>query len=649
MKERIGNQEADCTSCRLCELKCPAEIKLDRLVRLHRYLENKRGSHGSMFLTMGLLSRDSSWEYEEGEISEESDIVYFPGCTPLYDIAFKTVEEQPYGNYSTMGRERKYSQIGLAGLKLLNKMNIKPRMVTVCCGHDQYYTGMLDEVEIQSSRLKDAIGNAKLIVTPCAECRHMLADVHGLPAVHISELLADRADDLGLERTGLKVMYHDPCRLGRVSGIYDDPRDLISLAAELSEFKNKREEAICCGVSSWVNCNRASKEQRESKIKEFEDSDADYLVVSCPKCAMHLDCLYFEEGDEGRERDKPNIIDLSELLAISAGIYSIQEMGESRFRSRGKVDGPVEPNRVKRDPIRHIDDELTEDLFDCSTCFQCVEVCEVGHLTPHLIEDLRSFFTMKQLNPEKHKIMLEKVSSTGNPFGEEEGYSKVDASAELIFFPGCTAAYRMKGIYDGTRHLLDEMGVSYEIPEGMVCCGSPLMRIGYDAEEVKSKNLDILDRKVLVSCAGCHAALANDYEGVEVEHFVEFLASRIGEMNLKPLHMKIMYHDPCHLGREFGIYDEPRRIIGSIPDVELVEFSENRENSRCCGGGGGLRSWNPDKAAELAKERMREAEEMGVDAVVSACPFCKLNLQAVTQIEVLDITELLCRSISFGE
>ena len=649
MKKRIGNQEADCTSCRRCEAECPSDIKLDRLVRLHRYLEDKRGSHGSMFLTMGLLSRNSSWEYEEGETSEGSDIVYFPGCTPLYDIAFKTVDEQPYGNYSTMGRERKYSQIGLSGLKLLNKLGIKPRMVTVCCGHDQYYAGMLDEVEVQSSRLKEAIGDAKIIVTPCAECRHMLADVHGLPAVHISEFLAEKAEHLGLERTGLKVMYHDPCRLGRVSGVFDAPRELISKAADLLEFENNREETICCGVSSWMNCNRASKEQREHKVQEFEDSGADYLVVSCPKCAMHLDCLYFEEGEEGRKRDGPNIIDLSELLAISAGIYSVQEMGESHFKALGKAYGPIESKSVNRNPIKHIDDDLTNDLFNCSTCFQCVEVCETGHLTTHLVEELRSFFISKEMNPDKHRKMLSSIASTGNPFGEEEEYSQVREDAEFIYFPGCTGVYRMKGIFDGTKELLEEMEVSYSIPEGMVCCGSPLMRVGYDAEDVRSRNAELLDRKVLVSCAGCHAALANDYDGVEVEHIVEFLARKVGEMDLKPLNMKVAYHDPCHLGREFGIYDEPREVIKAIPGVELIEFSKNRENSRCCGGGGGLRSWNPEKAAELARERMSEAEEKNVDAVVSACPFCKLNLQAVTDIEVLDITELLSRSLQSEE
>jgi fumarate reductase (CoM/CoB) subunit B len=645
MKKRIGNREADCTSCRLCESKCPTEIKLDRLVRLHRYLENKRGSHGSMFLTMGLLSSNSSWEYNEGETSEESDIVFFPGCTPLYDVAFKTVEEQPYGNYSSMGRERKYSQIGLAGLKLLNKLEIKPRMVTVCCGHDQYYAGMLDDVEVQSLRLKEAIGNAKLIVTPCAECRHMLADVHGLPAVHISEFLAERGDDLELERTGLKVMYHDPCRLGRVSGVYDDPRDLISMAADLSEFKNNREEAICCGVSSWMNCNRASKEQRERKIEEFEDSGADYLVVSCPKCAMHLDCLYSEEGEEGKERDGPNIIDISELLAISAGIHSIEETGESHFRASNKSEGIVECRRVNKDPIKHIDSDLTNDLFNCSTCFQCVEICETGHLTPHLMEELRSFFISKEMNPEKHRKMLSSIASTGNPFGEGEGYSQVKDGAEFIYFPGCTGVYRMRGIFEGTKKILDEMNVSYTIPEGLECCGSPLMRVGYNPEQLKARNAEALERKVLVSCAGCHAALANDYDGVEVEHIIELLARNVKEMNLKPLKMKVAYHDPCHLGREFGIYDEPREVIKAIPGVELVEFSENREKSRCCGGGGGLRSWNPDKAAELARDRMREAEERGVDAVVSACPFCKLNLQAVTDLEVLDIIELLVRSL----
>jgi len=305
MKTRIGNPVAECTSCKLCERSCPTGVKLDRVVRLWRYVNGSRGSHGSMFLTMGKLIQDGGWEYVEGETDPDSDIVFFPGCTPIYDAAFKVVGEQPYGDYSAMGRDWKYSNIGLAALKLLNLTGVRPRIVTLCCGHDQYYAGELDETEERGERLKEATEGATLIVTPCAECRHMLHDVHGLPAVHISEFLVERCEELPLNHTGMRVMYHDPCRLGRYSGVYGAPRELISRVADLVEFERNREDAVCCGVSAWMNCNSLSKPQREAKIGEFERSGASFLVVSCPKCAMHLDCLYYEEGGEKENERRP--------------------------------------------------------------------------------------------------------------------------------------------------------------------------------------------------------------------------------------------------------------------------------------------------------------------------------------------------------
>lgn len=643
MKKRIGNPVAECTSCKLCERSCPTDVKLDRVVRLWRYVSGSRGSHGSMFLTMGKLIQDGGWEYIEGETDPDSDIVFFPGCTPMYDAAFKMVEEQPYGDYSAMGRDRKYGNIGLAALKLLNLTGISPKVVTLCCGHDQYYAGELDEVEELGKRLKEAVSGAATVVTPCAECRHMLRDVHGVPAVHISEFLIGRLEELPLKHTGMKVMYHDPCRLGRYSGVYEPPRELISMVADLVEFERNKEDAVCCGVSAWMNCNSLSKRQREAKIEEFERSGADFLVVSCPKCAMHLDCLYYEEGENRKTRASPNIIDLSELLAIAAGVYDPEEIGASHVRPTGKITRPSTGYSYKhsKNLEKHLDESLVENIFSCSTCFQCTAVCETGHETPALIERMRAVLASRGLNPDKHKEMLRRVLETGNPYGERQEIYEEEKDADLIYFPGCTALYRMKGIYEDTKTILKALGKNYTVPRGMVCCTSPLLRTGQEASEIMAINSRILDRKVVVSCAGCHATLACDYDGIDVEHIVELLAREIGNLPLRERRMKVAYHDPCHLGREFGMYDESRQIIMSLPGVELVEFESNRENSQCCGGGGGLRSWNPQKAAELARQRMDEAERLGVDAVVSACPFCKLNLQSVTSMPVLDIVELV--------
>jgi len=644
MKERIGRREAQCLSCKLCEEGCPTGVDLVEAVRLQRYLDGIRGSHGSVFLTLSAMNAGGSWRFDEGEVDPTSEVVFFPGCTPLYDTAFQTVSGQPYGDYSAMARERKYSSIGLAALRLLNAMEIKPRMETACCGHDLYYAGRLNEFEARRKDLRSALGDARLIVTPCAECAHALRDLHGLHAVHIAQFLMERRDALPLRRTNLKVMYHDPCRLGRFLGVYDQPRELISSVAELFEFERKREESVCCGVSSWMNCNRASKELRKEKMEEFERSGADLLVTACPKCAMHLDCLYYERGEEGLEREGVNIIDLSELLAMAMGRWSIDEVTVRRFSPTGGR-GRIAPIPTDKDPMRYIDQGTKENIFNCSTCYYCTAVCPTGHETPELMRRVREYMVSTGLNPDRHRRVHDNIVSTGNPYGEKERFAHERKGAELIYFPGCTSVYRTREMVDDTMFILDRLGVAYTVPEGLVCCGSPEMRSGYGGEEVKRINSEIIDRGVIVSCAGCHATLLNDYEGVEVRHIVELLAEGIDQLPLRRLDMRVTYHDPCHLGREFGMYDEPRRVITSIPGVELIEFDRSREHSQCCGGGGGLRSWNPEKSLELARERMREAESLGVDAVVSACPFCKLNLQAAGKLEVLDLVELVRRSI----
>ncbi|MEI8191563.1 MAG: heterodisulfide reductase-related iron-sulfur binding cluster [candidate division NC10 bacterium] len=109
--------------------------------------------------------------------------------------------------------------------------------------------------------------------------------------------------------------------------------------------------------------------------------------------------------------------------------------------------------------------------------------------------------------------------------------------------------------------------------------------------------------------------------------------------------MNVGYHDPCHLGRRMGVYDEPRSILASIPGLKLVEPAENREKARCCGGGGGVRSADKERAMKMARERMKGFDECGADVVASACPFCEINLTEATDREVVDVVELVARSL----
>ena len=110
--------------------------------------------------------------------------------------------------------------------------------------------------------------------------------------------------------------------------------------------------------------------------------------------------------------------------------------------------------------------------------------------------------------------------------------------------------------------------------------------------------------------------------------------------------MKITYHDPCHIGRHMGIYEQPREVLKRIPGIELIEMDRNRQNAWCCGSGGGVRSAFNELSAFAAKERIEEAKETTAEAIVSCCPFClnqfKNNIEN-NEIQALDLSELVKR------
>jgi heterodisulfide reductase subunit D len=163
---------------------------------------------------------------------------------------------------------------------------------------------------------------------------------------------------------------------------------------------------------------------------------------------------------------------------------------------------------------------------------------------------------------------------------------------------------------------------------------------------------------MITSCAGCFKTIKHDYPktgklNFEVKHTLEFIIDLIesGKLKLKnEVKMKVTYHDPCHLGRHSSVYDAPRKLLNLIPGVELIEMERTRENSRCCGAGGGLKSGYPDIQNKISQTRIKEAEATGATELVSACPFCYQGLQVGIQaldskLTMRDITDLVVMAI----
>ena len=221
----------------------------------------------------------------------------------------------------------------------------------------------------------------------------------------------------------------------------------------------------------------------------------------------------------------------------------------------------------------------------------------------------------------------------------------------LLYFKGCTAREKLNSISKATERILKAANVKYETLDDEKCCGSVLLRTGFldDAIEQMNGNLkDLEGRTILTSCAGCYKTLKEDYKKylsveLKVIHISQLLEQLIKENKISIKgkdNLNVTYHDSCHLGRHAGEYEAPRNVINSISN--LVEMENIKEKSRCCGSGGGVKSAYGELSDSIANLRIKEAEETGADLLVSACPFCKLNLsQNSDDLEVLDLSEFV--------
>jgi len=302
------------------------------------------------------------------------------------------------------------------------------------------------------------------------------------------------------------------------------------------------------------------------------------------------------------------------------------------------------------------DDSVVENMYTCTTCADCSRRCPSGVDIVGIIETCRADLVKSGHILPKHKAIADSVSKYNNPYNEARSVVKTlgmePHKAKIGYFAGCTATYREKKIGAASLSILKKLGVDFTTVDE-VCCGSVLQRIGIDEEEVirlMKKNVDAISslgvETLMFSCSGCFRMFKDEYPKFvdipfKVVHISEFLAKQ--DLKLKPLgDVKVTYHDPCHLGRHCKIYDAPRDVLKKFPGIDFKEMKSNKASSRCCGGGGGVRSAYPEEAKDIAGTRLDEAAF--ADIVVTACPFCVANLTtgaAGRKVKVVDLTELV--------
>jgi Fe-S oxidoreductase len=245
------------------------------------------------------------------------------------------------------------------------------------------------------------------------------------------------------------------------------------------------------------------------------------------------------------------------------------------------------------------------------------------------------------------------IFESGNTFGDPrdrlawlQNRRLLKKKAEYVYFVGCMNSYRYTKTAERTFAILSRFGAT--LLPGEQCCGSPLLRTGFDASrfvDENSRQIEEIEAKtVITGCAGCYTTLKKNYaKQFEVVSVSEFLAEHISELAPKPLDLTVTYHDPCHLGRHNKIYEQPRRLIEAV--CRLKEMKATRKDARCCGGGGGVRAGYRDLSLQMARRRLQDVPD-GVDYIVTSCPLCIRNLKdAGAGEKVIDLVDLVALAV----
>jgi len=316
-----------CLNCGRCDEVCDLDVHFYELIKDLRaacvnwggeaiYPPHNGGPHAWMkLMTAAERKQDRlDWINSDLKYREQGEVLYFVGCLPYYDPFFEKLK------LNTLS-------IARGTVKILNNAGIEPAIMANerCCGHDLLWGGDVSDfkklAELNIEEIKKT--GAKTIITACAECYHTLKTEYpkylgklDLDIVHISEFLSENIADMTLKKVNKKVTFQDPCRLGRLSGIYEEPRNILKTieGIELEEMQNNRSSGVCCGTSGWLSCGTYSKQIQLARLKEAKQTGAELLITSCPKCQIHFKCALYDKNVKEDSR-----IDIQDLVTLVSG------------------------------------------------------------------------------------------------------------------------------------------------------------------------------------------------------------------------------------------------------------------------------------------------------------------------------------------
>src|SRR5512139_1625884 len=321
------------------------------------------------------------------------------------------------------------------------------------------------------------------------------------------------------------------------------------------------------------------------------------------------------------------------------------------------------------------------ELWACTTCSTCSLRCPAGVKNVEFIMGIRNYLANKGEVPSTIRDALENTLLQGNPWGrfrdrradwaKDLGVKILgETTTETLLYVGCAPSYdpRVQSVSTSLVRIFQKAGLDFGIlGKKESCCGNEIRRMGEDIlfKKLAKDNTALFKKsgikRIITISPHCFNAFKNDYPdiGLPVQHYTQVIVELIELGKVKPSKEIITlatYHDPCFLGKQNKIFDEPRKILTSIPGLTFADMERSKQRSLCCEGGGG-RMWaeGGTEGTRNGEIRIKEAVSLGAKVMATSCPFCLLTFEdavkisgSTDQIVVKDISELVVEALGIN-
>ena len=317
---------------------------------------------------------------------------------------------------------------------------------------------------------------------------------------------------------------------------------------------------------------------------------------------------------------------------------------------------------------------LSDSIFSCTACGQCYDQysSEVFEINNALLKT-RNEVVERDGVPKRFQNILENIKTKGNPQGlptedrsiwfEEVAEKFAYQNNKILYWAGCTTSYRLPEVVDATTSVMDKLDLDFGVlGEGEGCCGLILYLSGQWGE-AKENAFEVLNtiggaETLVTNCAGCNYMFSRIFSSLGVDvpfnvlHTSQLIDHSLREnhLELKPFEGNYMWHDPCDLGRHGQVYEPPRNVLNSIPELNLFEHPLSREHTTCCGAGGGLWIYNEELTDHVSRQKLMETVPPNLDGVITGCPTCLLSMRNTAsvhrpELKLFDLAEVVDRCL----